>query len=155
MTTSSIDFNWLTRASRLKIWWKIASCDCTLTPEIYPWTFLYYRHMTILVLSCSKNPNPGGHEIYNFGRRFIFFKFAVSFNLVSVQVKKKIFKHYTITLTQYDNFGPPCRKKPTLGVMKFTILIEGKMNSVFLSDVQEENRRFLKNWQFWQFLSCT
>lgn len=46
--------------------------------------------------SCSKNLYPGGHTIYNFKRGlYSLSKYAVRFNSVSEEVKKKILKHCT------------------------------------------------------------
>lgn len=74
------------------------------------------------------------------------YDFSLSYRSVGV---KKIYKSY-IHQQNMTIFAPPQMKSPTLGDMKFTILVEGFlvyiiMNLVYLINMQEERRKFLNN----------
>ena len=62
---------------------------------------MHFHYMTYMTTPQHKNPSPGGHEIYNFGRPFLgHHHYILSLSDLCLRVKKKIFKgimhfHYT------------------------------------------------------------
>lgn len=81
-----------------------------------------------------KNPYPGEHKFYNFGRRLSSLsKYAVRFYLVSAEVNKKIFKHYLFIITIWPFWPHPRIEIPTTGDMKYTILVEGFLGYVTMN----------------------
>ena len=71
-----------------------------------------------MVTPLHKNPCPGGHEIYKFGRPFLGHHYYILvFSDQCLEVEKKIFKKYS-NFTLFTPNLPPFK----WGVMKFTIL---------------------------------
>ena len=65
-----------------------------------------------------KNPCPGGHDIYNFGRSFLgYHNYALGLYGLCSRVEKKIFQEIHQFYTFYSKITSPWDG----GVMKFTI----------------------------------
>ena len=106
-------------------------------------------HFHYIAMPQHKNPCPGGHEIYNFGRIFLgHHYYTLSLSDLCHGVEEKIFKetkpfHYMtfMAITQI-------KRAPTPGVMKITILVDSSLVIITIHLVclicAWEQRRFLK-----------
>ena len=74
-----------------------------------------------------KNPCPGGHESYNFGRPYLSHKYYIlSLSDLCMGVKMKILKE--LMQFHYMTFMPrPSTRTPAPRVMKVTILVDPSM----------------------------
>ena len=98
--------------------------------------------MTYMGTPQHKNPCPGGHEIYNFGRPFLcHHNYILSLSVLCLGVEKKILKeimhfHYIIYMNSTQH------KNPCPGVMKFTILVDPSLVNITLYIVC-----LINNWE--------
>ena len=64
---------------------------------------MHFHYMTYMATPWHKNPCPGGHEIYNFGRPFLgHHYYTLSFYGSCMGVEKEIFKE----IHQFNTFYP-------------------------------------------------
>ena len=76
----------------------------------------------------AKNPCPGGHEIYNFGRPFLGHHMynVYTYFVLRLGEEKKLFK---------DIWPHPLTGIPALCVMKFTILVDPSLDIITIPSV--------------------
>ena len=84
---------------------------------------MHFHHTTYMATPLHKNPCPGGHEIYNFGRPFLVHHYYIIGLSDLYLSEEKIFKeimHFQIWLI----WPRPSTRTPDQRVMKFTILVD-------------------------------
>ena len=80
---------------------------------------VHFHYITYKDMPLLRNPCPGGHEIYDFGRPFLgHHNFIHSFSVLCLGVEKKIFKEIHQFYTFYTKITSSWDGE---GVMNFTI----------------------------------
>ena len=113
---------------------------------------MHFHYMTYMATPQHKNPCPGGHEIYNFGRPFLGHHYYVrSLSDLCLGVKKRIFKgimhfHYMTYM------ATPQPKNPCPRGLKFTIWVDPSLVIITiihlfcLKYALDQRRRFFKKY---------
>ena len=73
---------------------------------------MYFHYVTYMATPQRKNPCPGGHEIYNFGRPFLSNHYVIfSLSELCLEVEKKIFKRNN-AVSLYNMYGHALAYEP-------------------------------------------
>ena len=110
---------------------------------------MHFHYMTYMATPQHKNPDPGGHEIYNFGRPFLGHHYYIlGLSDLCLGVEKKIVKEIMqiqymtpMAMPQHKNPSPRCHEI-------YTILVDPTWSSYFvcLINAREQRRRFFKKY---------